>query len=232
MENENIPEDLHCESYSQISKVPIFIKSVRSGWAGRDPTIRSKSSPHKEIMHSISIIEAPSMKIPGFHKIVEESKDFENDQIEQIDKIEALEVQIDDQVPKNSKRRGTLLISNPIHFKDMIQKRKASQLERSLVCDIVKSIKKRQPYKDIHVSKFSKISNYQQSENLEQSQLSTVIPECYFKKCECASILVVDDQVINRMILCEFGNHYGIKSDQADNGKVAYQMYIKSLSKT
>lgn len=34
------------------------------------------------------------------------------------------------------------------------------------------------------------------------------------------------------MILNEFGKKYGIVSDEAENGKVAYQMYVKSLQKT
>lgn len=45
-------------------------------------------------------------------------------------------------------------------------------------------------------------------------------------------MLIVDDQIINRMILREFGLKYHIKSDEAENGKVAYQMYKESLNRT
>ena len=44
-----------------------------------------------------------------------------------------------------------------------------------------------------------------------------------------ASVLIVDDQVINRMILKEFGLKCGVNSDEAENGKIAYQKYIETL---
>ena len=58
------------------------------------------------------------------------------------------------------------------------------------------------------------------------------IPHKLYKICSCASILIVDDQIINRLILNEFGNQYLIKSDEAENGKIAYDMFIESLNKT
>lgn len=39
----------------------------------------------------------------------------------------------------------------------------------------------------------------------------------------------MDDQIINRIILKEFANMHNLKSDEAENGKIAVQMYKDSL---
>ena len=80
------------------------------------------------------------------------------------------------------------------------------------------------------MSKFSRISgNFWGSENTINNE--TIISRSYFNNCFWASILIVDDQNINRMILNEFGKKYNIISDEAENGKLAYNMYVKSVKK-
>ena len=56
----------------------------------------------------------------------------------------------------------------------------------------------------------------------------TWIPDFLTPPCGCAAILVVDDQIINRMILNEFGKWHKLISDEAENGKIAFQKYKES----
>ena len=75
-----------------------------------------------------------------------------------------------------------------------------------------------------------KFDNFQSSFGPNLSLVQ--IPHGLYKACTCASILIVDDQIINRLILNEFGNQYHLKSDEAENGKIAYAMFVESLNKT
>lgn len=44
--------------------------------------------------------------------------------------------------------------------------------------------------------------------------------------------MIVDDQIINRMILNEFGAGLGLKSDEAENGKIAVKLYCEQIART
>ena len=102
-------------------------------------------------------------------------------------------------------------------------------------------------------SHFSKLSSTQKQINYmipEVSKISSMLTPIW----GWASILIVDDQIINRynfynnvhrFILNEFGMRHRIRSDEAENGKIgilfnywaksynlAYQMYIKQLKST
>ena len=91
--------------------------------------------------------------------------------------------------------------------------------------------------------KLSNSKNYYNAMNIEVSKVSSMLTPA----CGWASVLIVDDQIINRYALCsqlrlilnEFGARYRIRSDEAENGKigrrvwlrVAFQMYSKQLKK-
>ena len=82
-------------------------------------------------------------------------------------------------------------------------------------------------------SVFSKISQINPSSSISVKKVEINIPDELTSQNNCgwAKILVVDDQIINRMILVEFGNSHGLKSEEAENGKIAYQMYKKSINR-
>lgn len=78
-------------------------------------------------------------------------------------------------------------------------------------------------------TKFCKILNDDVSYSIDEVS----VPNTHLKrkKCGCANLLIVDDQIINRMILREFGLNLGLISDEAENGKIAYKMYCDQIEK-
>ena len=56
------------------------------------------------------------------------------------------------------------------------------------------------------------------------------INQIFKKSCDCPSILIVDDQFINRFIIKQFWIKYNILWQEADNGKVAVDK-VKAQSK-
>lgn len=110
--------------------------------------------------------------------------------------------------------------------------KKPTVIEQNMIEKIMSTIR-RDSSSSKQNSNFSRISNINMSSiGLQSLTLSKVkVPTLSIKTCECASVLVVDDQIINRMILVEYGTMLEIKSDEAENGKIAYQMYKSSLSK-
>lgn len=116
---------------------------------------------------------------------------------------------------------------------EMIKKRKITDYDLDRVQFIVKSIRPSGPSRDRFESRFSKISDLSDSEedNFNYDDPLWEITNKFVTECGCSSILVVDDQIINRMILNEFGRKLGILSDEAEDGKEAYHMYLKSLQR-
>lgn len=125
------------------------------------------------------------------------------------------------------KREDSKCSSSPPTYK---LNKKPTAMEIDMIDKIISTIKK-----DIsigkQVSNFSRISNNSSSLIYIKSSLRSV-PEYLKKKCDWAPVLVVDDQIINRMILVEFGSKNLLKSDEAENGKIAYNMYKASLQKS
>ena len=107
-----------------------------------------------------------------------------------------------------------------------------SRNERDRVNDIVNGIKSSRNVidtpNDKRKSKFWKLLIDNDDNSYHEPE-----PEIKFKPklWGCASLLIVDDQIINRMILLEFGNSLGIVSDEAENGKVAYNLYWQQAEK-
>ena len=81
------------------------------------------------------------------------------------------------------------------------------------------------------MSHFSKISQWNYTSSKKISEKESAIPNIMFNECGWASILVVDDQIINRMILTQFGFQFKIRSDEAENGKIAFNMYKRQTEK-
>lgn len=94
------------------------------------------------------------------------------------------------------------------------------------------TVKKRDVPFGREVSVFSRISPADSVPFQSGPSSHMVVPRIFSKSWDWAPVLVVDDQMINRMILWEFGLKYHIKSDEAENGKVAVQMYKDSLQNT
>jgi CheY-like chemotaxis protein len=79
--------------------------------------------------------------------------------------------------------------------------------------------------------------------DMDESNFCRIYSNCKFRQnslkllplkeierdCGCPTVLIVDDQIINRLILNEFGMKLGIKSDEAENGKIALQKYKEKL---
>jgi CheY-like chemotaxis protein len=82
-----------------------------------------------------------------------------------------------------------------------------------------------------HNSTFSKLSPMGTSIPNKYAKHDLSISKCMSKRCNCADLLIVDDQMINRIILKEFSSKFHVSWEEAENGKVAVQMYKQSLEK-
>jgi hypothetical protein len=81
------------------------------------------------------------------------------------------------------------------------------------------------------ISQYSKIYNTPSPATSNLDDNDAIIFRKFLSECGCPNVLIVDDQIINRLILKEFGSKYCINSDEAENGKIAYQMYQESLKR-
>ena len=57
------------------------------------------------------------------------------------------------------------------------------------------------------------------------------IHQMFNKECGCPSILIVDDQYINRFIILKYAEKYGIICDEAEDGAEALKKWIKAGEK-
>lgn len=69
------------------------------------------------------------------------------------------------------------------------------------------------------------------SSGLNISNEIKLFAESHKRSCNCPSILIVDDQFVNRLILKEFCNQLGLKCAEAEDGKIAVN-YIVNQKKS
>ena len=252
----DIPSAIRDETWS-INSIPLFIDSVK-GPKLKDSKIKLKEivddeNLNNEIEHPKLIINSPNEKIEESkrsrvsrisQKSMMHSSSFDGSEFkEEIKDQVAFDLKTKIMKARRSSRWNSL--ANKDILKSNIEVRKSSSRLKSVIMgkepatkelqrvnDIAKVVKNQDKPQSIeHSSNFSKLSQAPPPNEIHSSDISK-ISSILSPTCGCATILIVDDQIINRMILNEFGSQFHIISEEAENGKVALQMYQKQLNKT
>ena len=116
-----------------------------------------------------------------------------------------------------------------IFLSSKVVSKPTTQKEALVIQEIISNIKKEKKNMERQISTFSKITPFENTSCMKIGDYS--ISKEDNRECGWATILIVDDQVINRLILSEFSSKFSVKWDEADNGKVALQKYKQSIQK-
>jgi CheY-like chemotaxis protein len=247
----DIPSDIRSECVGPIPLIPTFVDSAKLG-----RLIKQKSE--MNIINSVRGFE--EIKIPLSRKsspnIVNEKQDSSDtpknnlnkewDNSSHNDSQEEIKDQVYANLPqppirRNSRAFSQFQMGSNQHFKVKHARQitmkiwgsqggvYSSELELERVELIANHLNLNKSNENSH--HYSKISGFSKSIPMNNRDLSNKISSFYSPVCDWASILIVDDQIINRLILNEFGKKFKIKSDEAENGKIAVQKYQNTLKK-
>ncbi|CAI2384799.1 unnamed protein product [Moneuplotes crassus] len=230
-ESFNISEAFLDEKFSfpsKINPIPTFLNSVREGRSHNNEYDAKFFSNRMPLESSVELERTPN------RAMIEESKEIEINQLELRSKSSE-----PDKSPQNfnpSKfRRGTKYLScmssgTVLGIKTPKNRNNDAMNPKIIRRHPLKSIKSAfKKSGDDRSSHYSKNIRHMHSNQLYSD--TEKISKLIHTECGCPQILVVDDQIINRMILGEFGLRFGVISDEAENGQIAVQMYSKSCQR-
>lgn len=93
------------------------------------------------------------------------------------------------------------------------------------ICNAIRNISK------MKRSKFEESKSPLNSSTSSEETSEFKLDPKFIKQCGCPSILIVDDQYINRFIIQQFCEKYGIKSKEAEDGQEAIDIIRQEATK-